>query len=105
MNLIQLENRNRQHFITAMLAFCILFHFSNSLLINLTNLAFLYLNKGFYFLLCTNTGFSTFYIRLLFTPNASMGCVLYLTRISLSTWGLYTHYHSCLVMQRKLNTK
>ena len=50
-----------------------LFHFINSLPINLTKAVIGYWNNGFYFLFHAKAGFSTFYIRLLFTPTASTG--------------------------------
>ena len=68
MSSIQLCNRNRHHFMTAILAFCILFHFTNSYLINM---AIWYWNEGFYFLSHAKYLFSTFYIGLLFTRTVS----------------------------------
>ena len=47
---IQLLNQNRRRFITAILEFCLLFHFSNYLLIYVIQVAILYWNEGFYFL-------------------------------------------------------
>ena len=53
------------------LEFCILFHFTNSLPIDLIMLAIWYWNEGFYFLLYTEAGFSIFYIGLLFTRTVA----------------------------------
>ena len=50
-----------------------LFHLTNSLPINLIKVASRWWNQGFYFIFHTKSGFSTFYMALLFTPTANMG--------------------------------
>ena len=65
-------------FIVAILAFCILFYFTNSLPINLIMVAIWYWNEVFYFLLHSKAAFTTFYLGLLFIPVASTEWTFYL---------------------------
>ena len=71
--------------IAAILPFCIFAHFTIPLPLDLITVSIRYWNEGFYFLLHTKAGFSTFYIELLVTLAASTGVNL------LSMFSPHTH--------------